>query len=263
MIRTLLAGLLLAGIAACGQQTPEAPQQSTSPSPPKSGFEFLTPDTQTLQTDSFANPGFLWIDRGVALFGVELEGSPACASCHGADGEALQGVAARYPSVDEQSGHLLNIEGRINACRDRHQNRAPLSYESEDLLALTAFVSGLSRGVPVAAETSGAAAEYVDAGRDYFYTRRGQFNISCAQCHNEEWGQKLRGDMISQGHGNGFPAYRLEWQSLGSLHRRFRDCDAGVRAQPLDYGSDTYTALELYLASRAEGLPIETPAVRR
>lgn len=263
MIRVWLAGLLLAGIAACDQATPVTTQRSASPSPPRSGYAFLTPETQALQTDAFANPGFLWMDRGAALFNLEREDSPTCASCHGADGEALQGVAARYPAVDERSGRLLNIEARVNACRDRHQNREALEYESEDLLALTAYVAGLSRGTPVSVDTGGAAAAYADAGRDYFYTRRGQFNISCAQCHNEQWGQKLRGDTISQGHGNGFPAYRLEWQSLGSLHRRFRDCDAGVRAQPLDYGSETYTALELYLASRAEGLPIETPAVRR
>ena len=100
-------------------------------------------------------------------------------------------------------------------------------------------------------------------GRAYFYTRRGQLNLSCSNCHNQNWGKQLRGDTISQGHGNGFPAYRFEWQNIGSLHRRFRDCDMGVRAEPLPYGSATYIALELYLAERSKGLTVETPAVRR
>ncbi len=263
MIRTVVVGCWLALTAACGEAGPARDVSSMAPSPLKSGYEFLTPETQALQTDAFANPGFLWVDRGAVLFADAREGSPACASCHEANGEALQGVAAHYPAVDETSGRLLNLEGRINTCRERHQKRDRLDYESDDLLALTAYVAGLSRGAPIAASVGGPAAKYAERGRDYFYTRRGQFNISCNQCHNDYWGQKLRGDTISQGHGNGFPAYRLEWQSIGSLHRRFRDCDAGVRAEPLEYGSDTYVALELYLASRAEGLLIETPAVRR
>ena len=31
----------------------------------------------------------------------------------------------------------------------------------------------------------------------------------------------LRGDRISQGHPNAWPAYRLEWQTFGSLHPSF------------------------------------------
>ena len=110
---------------------------------------------------------------------------------------------------------------------------------------------------------SGPAEVWYRRGEDYFFTRRGQYNLACNQCHNDNWGRQLRGDTISQGHGTAFPGYRFEWQSLGSLQRRLRDCDAGVRAEPLAYGSDDYLAVELYLAKRAEGLPIEVPGVRR
>jgi sulfur-oxidizing protein SoxA len=73
----------------------------------------------------------------------------------------------------------------------------------------------------------------------------------------------LRGDTISHGLGNGYPAYRLEWQSLGSLHRRLRSCSFGVRAIQFDAGSPEYVNLELYLAKHAEGVPIETPSIRK
>jgi len=152
---------------------------------------------------------------------------------------------------------------RVVPRRKTHQNLVPLEYESEDLLALTAFVANQSRGATVAVSKDEATRRRLDNGERYFFTRRGQFNLSCAQCHNDNWGKRLRGDTISQGHGNGFPAYRLEWQSLGSLHRRFRDCDTGVRAEPLPYGDQTYIDLELYLATRGEGLVVESPAVRR
>jgi sulfur-oxidizing protein SoxA len=81
--------------------------------------------------------------------------------------------------------------------------------------------------------------------------------------HDENWGKRLRGDVISQGQSHGWPAYRLEWQTMGSLHRRLRACSLGVRAEVLDYGAREYLALELYLAWRGEGLPMESPGVRR
>ena len=263
MTRSGLCLLFLFAFGACGGAVDDTERRSAVPSPLRSGVTFLTPETQALQVDAFANPGFLWVDRGRELFSVARDASPACSSCHGDDGTELAGVTASYPAWDTASGALLNIEGRINACRQRHQRRSPLGYESDDLLALTAFVGHLSRGeevsVEIAPETRGA----FERGEAYFFTRRGQFNLSCAQCHKDSWGQQLRGDTISQGHGNGFPAYRFEWQTLGSLHRRLSDCDQGVRAEPMGLGSDTYVELEFYLAVRATGLEVETPGIRR
>lgn len=264
MIRTAAAAFLLLAACSGGAEDDSLMAPAELPDEVKqTGTAFLQPETRALQEDDFANPGFLWVDRGQALFREASGQSKACSACHGEDGAGLEGAAAHYPRIDEVSGELVNLEGRINLCRSRHQGLEPLVYESDDLLALTAYVANLSRGTPVSVDVTGAAAAYYETGRDYFFTKRGQFNLACSQCHNEHWGERLRGDTISQGHGNGFPAYRLEWQTLGSLHRRLRDCDSGIRAEPLDYGSDIYTAVELYLAKRAEGLPVETPAVRR
>lgn len=228
-----------------------------------SGRAFLQADTQALQDDDFSNPGFLWVDRGERLFHEAADGRKACADCHEGAERSLDGVAAHYPKVDARSGKLVNLEARINLCRQRHQDLPPLAYESDDLLGLTAYVAWLARGEPVSVDISGAAARYYEEGRRYFFLRKGQFNLACSQCHNEHWGERLRGDTISQGHGNAFPAYRLEWQDFGSLHRRLRDCDAGIRAEPLEPGSETYMAVELYLAERAKGLVMESPGVRR
>ncbi|WP_084396845.1 sulfur oxidation c-type cytochrome SoxA [Henriciella aquimarina] len=264
MMRACLLAFLT--VTACTEASaPDTTPERTrlAPGEIRSGYTFLQPQTQALQDDDFANPGFLWVDRGDALFHEAAANGKSCASCHGEEGEELASAAAHYPAIDEDSGELVNIEGRINLCRARHQEREPLDYESDDLLGLTAYVAYLARGVPMSVDISGAAQSWYEKGEDYFYTRRGQFNLACSQCHNESWGKKLRGDTISQGHGNAFPGYRLEWQSFGSLQRRLRDCDSGVRAEPLDYGSDTYKAVELYLAKRAEGLAMESPGVRR
>jgi L-cysteine S-thiosulfotransferase len=264
MIRSLFFTVVF--LSGCGQPLPPemASDSTLAPSEIRSGLTFLQPETQALQADDFSNPSYLWVDQGAELFTrMPPSGGAACATCHTAENRPLEGAAARYPAYDEVSMSLVNLEGRINLCRERHQSLPPLNYEGDELLALTGYVASLSRGVPVSVSIDDEAARYYEMGKSYFYQRKGQLNLACSQCHNENWGRQLRGDTISQGHGNAFPAYRLEWQAFGSLQRRLRDCDAGIRAEPLDYGSQLYTAVELYLASRAAGLPMESPGVRR
>lgn len=223
---------------------------------------FLSPDLRALQDDPSRHPGWLWIDSGEAQWrAAPAGGRPSCHGCHGDIGE-MRGVAARYPQVAED-GRLLNLEGRIETCRSRHQQAPAFGYESEPLLSLTAAVALQSRGLPTAVATDGPAAPFVAEGRRLFETRMGQLNLSCAQCHEENVGRRLRGDVISSGVGTGFPAYRLEWNTMGSLHRRLRACSLGVRATQFSLGSPEYLALELYLAARAQGLPVEAPGIRR
>ena len=90
----------------------------------------------------------------------------------------------------------------------------------------------------------------------------GQLNLSCAQCHQDRAGLKLGGSLIPQGHPTAYPIYRIEWQTMGSLQRRLRNCMSGVRAQQFEYGSLEMAQLELFLMWRARGMPLETPGVR-
>jgi sulfur-oxidizing protein SoxA len=228
----------------------------------KSGSAFLGQDLRSLQADEFANPGMLWVERGEKLWREPAgKKSLACAGCHKeAD---MRGVAARYPRIDRATGKLLNLEGRINRCRAERMGAEPLRYESDELLALAAYLARQSRGVPIAVSIEGPARAHFEAGRASYNLRRGQMNLACGHCHDANWGKRLLTETISQGHPNAYPAYRLEWQTMGSLERRIRACLSGIRAEMLPYGSQEYLDLELYLAWRAQGLPIETPGVRR
>lgn len=229
----------------------------------KSGSEFLSPEMRRQQADETRNPAWFWVEQGGELFSRKPPNAGACVSCHADPERSLRGAATHYPQVDSVSGKLLNLEGRIEQCRVERQKQPAFGYETPEMLAMTAYIASLSRGLPVDVKTDGPAKPYYEAGKAFFERRQGQLNLSCQQCHDGLVGQKLRGDTISHGAGTGYPAYRLEWNDVGSLHRRLRACSLGVRATQFDYGSPEYLALELYLAGRAKGLPIETPGIRR
>jgi len=229
----------------------------------RSGFDFMSPATQAMQRDDMQNPGMLWVKDGETLWNAKVGVSDkSCASCHGDATKTMHGVAARYPAFDADERAPLTLAGRIATCRQKRQLALPLAAEGHDLLALEAYVAFQSRGLPIEPPDDPRLAPYRERGRLRYLERVGQLDFSCAQCHDDNAGQRLAGSVIPQAHPTGYPLYRLEWQGLGSLQRRLRNCMSGVRAQPYAYGSMELTELELYLASRAAGLRIETPAVR-
>jgi len=227
---------------------------------PRSGITYAGADIRAMQADDIANPGMLWVERGAALW----RAAPApCAGCHGDAAASMKGVATRHPQWSASAGRVVDVEDRVNACRVERQHLSPLARESEDLLALTAFVATQSRGLPIIVDVDGPARPAFLRAQSFYTERRGQMNLACASCHVDNAGKRLLAETISEGHGNAYPAYRLEWQNVGSLQRRLRACLFGVRAELPPEGSPVLTELELYLGWRARGLPVETPGVRR
>ena len=216
-----------------------------------------------MQDDDSANPGLLWVLEGESLWNRKTGAiGRACAGCHGDARVSMKGVAARHPSFDGAQGRPVSLEQRINLCRTDRQKAPPLAYESRDLLALTAYVARQSRGLPIEPAIDERTKPFLDAGRATFHRRQGQLNLACSQCHDDNWGRRLAGNVVPQAHPTGYPLYRLEWQSLGSLQRRLRNCLVGMRAEAYEYGSPEFVDLELFLMWRARGLTIEAPAVR-
>jgi L-cysteine S-thiosulfotransferase len=229
----------------------------------RSGYELMSRETRAIQDDDATNPGMLWVLDGEALWGSKAgAANRACSDCHGDARRSMKAIAARYPAFDPARGRPVTLEQRINGCRVEHQKAAPLAYESKELLALSAYVARQSRGLPIDVKIDAKTRPFLDAGRETFHRRQGQLNLACAQCHDDNWGKKLAGSVIPQAHPTGYPIYRLEWQSLGSLERRLRNCLFGVRAQVPALGSDELVDLELFLMWRARGMKIEAPGVR-
>jgi sulfur-oxidizing protein SoxA len=229
----------------------------------RSGSDFMSPQLRAMQDDDAANPGMLSVLDGAALWQqVEGAAQKSCASCHGDAAVSMKGVAARYPAFDAALDRPLDLEQRIGRCRTEHQMASPVPFDSKELLALTAFVAHQSKAEPVAIAEDAHTRPLIEAGRRIYERHQGQLNLSCANCHDDNWGKRLAGAQIPQAHPTGYPLYRLEWQALGSLRRRLRNCLVGMRAEPYPDDAPEIVALELYLAWRARGLPVETPAVR-
>jgi L-cysteine S-thiosulfotransferase len=250
-----LGATLALATAALGGEIPRAERRS--------GYDFMGRETRAMQDDDVANPGMLWVLEGQALWGRAAGAAGrACADCHGDARTSMKGVAARHPAFDPGRGRPVALEQRINACRAERQQAPPLAWESRELLALTAYVARQSRGLAIEVAIDPRMEPFVERGRATFHRRQGQLNLACSQCHDELWGRKLAGNVIPQAHPTGYPIYRLEWQSLGSLQRRLRNCLVGIRAEPYEYGAPELVDLELYLMWRARGMTLETPAVR-
>lgn len=248
MKSALLAALLLT--------TPALAQEEK-----RSSFDLMKPETQAMQRDDASNPAMLWVQEGQKLWSEKAGAANlSCADCHGGIG-TMRGVAARFPAHDASQKQVITLDQQIALCRAGQQKAEPFKLESRPLLSLSALIGMQSRGLPLAATTP-PEAEAVARGRALFVERRGQMNLSCAQCHDDNAGRSLGGAIIPQGHPTGYPLYRLEWQDLGSLERRLRNCMTGVRSDPFAYGDADMVALEIYLRERAAGLPVETPAVR-
>lgn len=226
----------------------------------KSGYYFSIPETQAMQDDDFSNPAFLWVDTGEEQWStVEGSAGKSCAACH--KPSDMKGVSVTYPKFNKADGKLRALQDQINAERKR-MGAKEWKWESDEMLSMTAFVKLQSRGMPINVAVDGAAKPFFEEGKKFYETRRGGLDLSCANCHIDYPGVKIRANLLSNGIGNGFPTYRLKWQKVGSLHRRFRGCNKNIRAQPYKQGSDEYTNLELYLNFRAKGVPSEAPSVR-
>lgn len=230
-----------------------------------SGWLFRTVETRALETDSFTNPGMLEVEEGEAIWNkVEGSAGKSCASCHGDAAESMKGIGAHYPKWDAEAKRPINIELQINKCREQNMGAEPYDFDKGGQKQLTAYIKRQALGEPVSIDLSqGDLQSWWEKGKDLYYTRTGQLNLSCASCHEANMGKMIRADHLSQGQINGFPTYRLKNAGLVSVHNRFRGCIRDTRASFPKAFSDELMALEVYVTWRGSGLSVETPAVRQ
>ena len=230
----------------------------------KSGYDYIKPESRAMQDDDFENPGMLAVEKGQVLFNRKPDGAgKSCAECHGEDGANLNTKnIAHYPVYSEEAAEIVTLQKRISRCRDNTSGSKPLPTDHPDLVNLETFVRNRAIGEAVNVQTDGAMAELLQAGKQLYNTRYGLIDMACYHCHDLYPGQMIRGQKISQGQGNGFPAYRLGTGEITNLHQRIQQCLTLMRAEPFAADSDEIKLLGLHIMSRSNGLRIETPAVR-
>ncbi|WP_424939844.1 sulfur oxidation c-type cytochrome SoxA [Aliiroseovarius sp. S253] len=227
-----------------------------------SGWRFRSDQTQEMQMDDFDNPGMLGVEAGIEIWNT-VDGSKgkSCADCHG-EPEEMAGVKAVYPKWNDQAETVHTLQMAVNNCRENAMGAEPWKYDATDAINVEALLSSVSRGMPVNVAIDGPAEAAWELGKELYYTRTGQLEMSCANCHEDNYGNMIRADHLSQGQINGFPTYRLKNAKLNGVHSRFKGCVRDTRAHTYSPGSEEFIALELYVASRGNGLSVEGPSVR-
>ena len=228
-----------------------------------SGWHFRSDETQALQLDDFDNPGMIFVDQGMDQWNkVEGAENKSCATCHEDVETSMKGVRAVYPKFNEEAGEIRTLAMQINHCRTENMGAEAYGYTSGSMANMEALISVQSRGMPVDVAIDGPVQSVWEQGKELYYQRTGQLELSCASCHEENYGNYIRADHLSQGQINGFPTYRLKNAKLNTVHARFKGCVRDTRAETYKPGSDAFIALELYVASRGNGLSVEGPSVR-
>lgn len=227
-----------------------------------SGWLFRGEETRAMQADDFDNPGMIFVEQAQESW-VTADGSEgkSCASCHG-DIESMAGVKASYPKWNEDAGEVRTLQMQMNDCRTNRMGAQAWGYDSSPAINMEAALSAVSRGFPVNVAIDGPAQSTWEHGKELYYTRTGQLELSCANCHEDNYGMMIRADHLSQGQINGFPVYRLKNTKLNGVHSRFKGCVRDTRAETYKPGSPEFVALELYVASRGNGLSVEGPSIR-
>ncbi|MGH1540292.1 MAG: sulfur oxidation c-type cytochrome SoxA [Arenicella sp.] len=170
-----------------------------------------------------------------------------------------------FPYFDTELGQVVTLEYAINRCREANGEK-PLKYKKGKMVNLSAYMAYESRGekIDVKIQNDAAKAAY-ESGKQFYYTKRGQLNFSCMDCHGAASGLRVRADTLSPGlgHTSHFPVYRSKWGGMGTLHRRFAGCNKNIRAQPLKAQSEAYRNLEYFLSYMGNGLELNGPGARK
>jgi sulfur-oxidizing protein SoxA len=208
-------------------------------------------------------PYELGLDNGKKLFNTPFANGKTYASCFEDGGE---GIANRYPFFDKASGKVITLEAAINTCRGAN-GEEPLKPNKGPIADILAWMTYTSRGkiVNVEVPDDPRAQAIYEEGKKIFFAKRGQLNMSCADCHVHNAGNKVRADLLSPalGHTTHWPVYRSAWGDLGTLHRRYEGCNEQVRAKPYKSQGPEYTALEYFHSHMSNGLEINGPSSRK
>jgi len=202
------------------------------------------------------------VEKGKEMFATPFKNGKSYGDCFPNQGI---GIRQNYPYFDDKTAQVITLDVALNQCREENGEQ-PFDYTKDDMAALTAYMAFTSRGKPFDIKIPNdprALAAYAK-GEEYFYTRRGQLNFSCASCHVQSPGDHIRTEVLAPALGivAALPIYRSEWGGMGTTSRRLVTCNSQVRGVPLKPEDEQYRDLEYFLSYMSNGLPISGPGAR-
>ncbi len=215
-------------------------------------------------------PYEIYVDKGEELFNTPFKNGKTYTSCFP---KVNKGIKQNFPYFSKKRGEIVTLELAINECRTKNGEK-PLKYKKGKIAHLSAYIAYQSRGKKgniQIVNTPESMAIY-ERGKKHFYGKRGQLNMSCADCHYYNAGNKIRADILSPalGHTSHFPVYRNKWSlksiegdGMGTIHRRYGGCNKQVRSKPFKAQSKEYRALEYFHTFMSNGLTLNGPGIRK
>jgi L-cysteine S-thiosulfotransferase len=280
--RSAVTGLVLAALTCAAAQMSHAADSPNPPADLKAFQKYFTDKFPKLKLKDFVN-GPYSMDEGLYKQWKEKEEFPPYEFALAAGKEMFEkpfkngktfadcfpnkgiGIRQDYPTFDKKQGKVVTLELAVNQCLENNGEK-PFSYTKDEMASVTAYMAFTSRGKPfnIKIPNDPRALAAYENGKRYFYTRRGQLNFSCATCHVQTPGNRIRAEVLAPALGilNAMPIYRSAWGGMGTTSRRFTTCNSQVRGVPLTPQDDEYRDLEYYLSYVSNGLPISGPGAR-
>jgi L-cysteine S-thiosulfotransferase len=202
------------------------------------------------------------IETGEALYNKKFANGKSFATCF-----PDPAVTNMYPYFDEKKKDVVTLTSAVNDCL-RDNGEKEWDTKKGDIANLQAYLvnatteAGKKFDIKIQSE---AAKKAYENGKEFYYTQRGYLKMSCATCHIQGAGQRVRNEKLSPlvGQITQFPVYRLKWDSLGTIERRLSGCivDQGQVA-PKDE-STQMKELIYFMAYISNGMAIDGPDIRK
>jgi sulfur-oxidizing protein SoxA len=229
------------------------------------GIYAVDADSRTQWEDLEAFPPYEFdLEEGERLFNQTFANGKTYADCFENGGV---GIRQNFPYWNKEEGTVKTLEQEINECRVKNGEEA-YKWGKGPIAQISAYMAWTSRGntfdVKIPEDDPRAKAAYLE-GKKFFFTKRGQLNLSCANCHIQGSNIRIRADLPSPsyGHVTHFPVFRSKWGELGTLHRRYKGCHQDSRSNPLEMQSEAFRNLEYFQTYMSNGLVVNGPGARK
>ncbi len=201
------------------------------------------------------------VDEGEELYNKKFKNGKSFKECF-----PKPDIAGDYPMYDAKKG-VVTLSSAINDCLKANGEK-PWNMKKGKMAKLEAYFAYQSKEAGKKFNIkidSKEAQEAYERGKKEYYSQRGYLKLSCASCHVQGAGKRVRAEYMSPllGQVTHFPVYRLKWEDLGTLERRMVGCNKDQGENPHKANSKWMKELLYFMAYMSNGMPVDGPDIRK